>query len=97
MGPHSFAHRHLQDQQRGALRLDESDPRSDRNRSPAVADRRTLALVVRPHLLILRSCRHSRDLNDLQRVDQRICSPLRQRVAIRPSKSLRMGRGRRLR
>jgi hypothetical protein len=33
----------------------------------------------------------------LQRVDQRICSPWRQRVAIRPSKSLRMGRGRRLR
>ncbi|MHC2880769.1 hypothetical protein ACVI53_003639 [Bradyrhizobium barranii subsp. barranii] len=57
MGAHSFAHRHLQNQQRGALRLDESDAQSDRNRSPAVPDRRAPALVVRRHLVILRRCR----------------------------------------
>jgi len=66
MGAHSFAHRHLQDQQRGALHLDDSDAQSDRNRSPAVPDRRTPALVVRPHLVIRRRRRSIPAANDLQ-------------------------------
>lgn len=76
MGTHSFAHRHLQNQQRGALRLDESDAQSDRNRSPAVPDRRTPPLVVRPHLVILRRCRlHTRRQRFANTLINRLQSP----------------------
>lgn len=54
-GPHRFPDRNREDQRRGALRPPQSNPRSDRRRSPGQQDRRTATLELHHVKMIQRA------------------------------------------